>query len=88
MTADEAYKKILVRYPFQTVQTCLEIDDFYVFFMRPLGLSKKERCLTGTIFPAVKKKWRVFMYDLTTDVDAYFQAKKNRYKNIFDLKVR
>lgn len=56
MTADEAYKKILVRYPFQTVQTCLEIDDFYVFFMRPLGLSKKERCLTGTIFPAVKKK--------------------------------
>lgn len=89
MTAQEAYKKMKRKHPLSVITGCFEFDSFYLFFMTPLELFGKNDYHTGTTFPAVDKRdGKIFEYDITSDVDAYENAKEVKLKSVFDRKVR
>lgn len=77
MTLDEAIDIIRKKNPLLTIQSCLDFGEFYTFVLVPLYVEDVDTYVTGTIFPSVyKKSGRIFQYDITTDLNAFENAKK------------
>lgn len=85
MTANEAYKILSKKHPMMKVRSCLDFGSFFAFCLAPLNVKDTDEYMTGTCMEAVDKKTgRVFIYDITSDLDAYEQAKEVKVTTIFD----
>lgn len=85
---DEAYNIARKKYNFPKLLSCLEFDSFYLFSFAPLLTDVSDGYFTGTIFDAVDKKdGRLYLYDITSDLDAFEKAKSIKIETILDKKV-
>lgn len=76
MSIYDLYKKMCRKNPLCTCKRCLDFGDFYIFFMVPIWKDTDDY-VTGTIFEAIRKEnGEIFEYDITSDADAYFNAKE------------
>ena len=88
MTAEEAYKILSKEYPAMKVRTCLDFGSFFAFCLAPINVEDTDEYMTGTCMDAVDKKTgRTFIYDITTDLDAYERAKEVKCKTIYDKPI-
>lgn len=88
MTGEEAYKILSKEYPLMKVRSCLDFGTFFVFCLAPLDVKETDEYMTGTCMEAVDKKTgKVFIYDITSDFDAYERAKEIKVKTIFDERI-
>lgn len=70
------------------VRGCLDFGTFFLFNLAPMYIDNSENYETGTEFDAVDKKTgRVFTYDITSDPDAFINAKEVSAKSLFDVKI-
>lgn len=83
MTANEAYSKLKRRYPdLMIVKFCKD------FGLAPLDVPEDETYRTGRLFDAVDKKTgRIYKYDITSDVDAYYDSIDVEVNTIFDERM-
>lgn len=89
MTATEAYKILSKEHPLMRVRSCLDFGAFYGFFLAPMNVEDDEDYAVGTCMEAVDKKTgNMFIYDITSDLDAYDRAKVVEVQTIFDRKVK
>lgn len=88
MTGEEAYKILSKEYPMMKVRSCLDFESFFAFCLAPLNIKDSDEYMTGTCMEAVDKKTgKVFIYDFTSDFDAYERAKEIKVKTIFDTPI-
>lgn len=88
MTPEYAYKLLSKIKPAYDVGGCLDFGKFYVFCLIPFYNIGDETYDSGTVFDAVDKRTgKIFEYDLTSDPDAYNNAKEIDIKTIFDTKI-
>lgn len=88
MTPQEAYNILYKHYPLSRVNACLDYGNFYVFSLIPADIPTGETYYTGTIFDAVDKRTgKVFKYDITSNIDAYENAKNVSVVDIFSQKI-
>lgn len=88
MTATEAFE-LLVRTNYKTplirCRSCLDFGSFFVFCVAPMNVRDTDSYFTGTTFEAVDKKTgKIFDYDITSDVDAYENAKNIHIDSFLD----
>lgn len=89
MTAEEAFKILSKEYPLLKVRSCLDFGTFFAFCLAPLEVKDTDRYCTGTCRESVDKRTgKVFIYDITSNIDAYEQAKEVNVKTIFDKSIR
>lgn len=87
MTGQEAYMKLYPDHILDKVDLCLDFGSFFVFFFRPMRLGPDERYCTGAMFDAVRKSdGKTFLYDITSDYDAYKNAKEVPIETVFQRK--
>lgn len=88
MTGQEAFEIIRKRKPLVKVRGCLDYGTFYAFCLAPIYVNDNEEYFTGTVMDAVDKKTgRVFMYDISSDIDAYERAKNVDISDVFDTPI-
>lgn len=88
MTANEAYNILSKKKPLMRVRSCLDFGNFFAFFLAPLSISDDESYMAGTCMDAIDKKTgRTFIYDITTDYDAYERATPVKVKTIYDKPI-
>lgn len=89
MTAKEAYDILCKKYgQLQQVIGCLDYGNFYIFSLAPMDVTVDGTYYTGTQFDAVDKKTgRTFVYDITSDLDAYERAKPVEVETVYDMKL-
>lgn len=88
MTPQKAYNILSKDYPMSRVIACLDYGYFYVFSLIPADIPSGETYYTGTVMDAVDKKTgKVFKYDLTSDIDAYENAKNVSVMDVFSQKI-
>lgn len=88
MTVAEAYRIISIENPVMKVRACLDFGTFFAFNLAPLDVDNDEDYESGTCLLAVDKNSKqTFIYDITEDVDAYYNAKKVEVGTIFDVKI-
>lgn len=77
MTYQEACEKAIKSYgPEYLIHTAWDFESFYLFSIAPFYIKDEESYDTGTVFTAVDKETgRVFDYDITNDLNSYFNAK-------------
>ena len=84
ITAKDGYNKVKKSHILDELTDCLDFGSFYVYFFKPLDMKDDGTNLSGTFFDAIdKKSGRHFMYDLTSDYDAFENAKKVRVSDIY-----
>lgn len=89
MTATEAYSILCKKYSLMRVRACLDFGGFFAFCLAPLYVKDNDAYDVGTCMEAVDKKTgRIFIYDITSDVDAYHKAKPMDVNTIFDMKLK
>lgn len=60
----------------ESLHTAWDFGRFYLFAFAPPGFPPGEPCSIGTMFTAVdKSSGRKYLYDITSDLDAYENAK-------------
>lgn len=85
ITATDGYNKIKKSHILDKLTDCLDFGSFYVYFFKPLDLKDNDVNLSGTFFDAIdKKNGRHFMYDLTSDYEAFENAKKVHITDLYD----
>lgn len=88
MTGQEAFDIIRKQKPLVKVRGCLDYGTFYVFCLAPIYVNDDEEYSTGTVMDAVDKKTgRVFMYDISSDIDAYERAKTVNVSDVLDTPI-
>ena len=88
ITAKDGYNKIKKSHILDELTDCLDFGSFYVYFFKPLDMKDDEANLSGTFFDAIdKKSGRHFMYDLTSDYDAFENAKKIKIDDVYIRKL-
>lgn len=88
MTGKEAYKILSKDFPAMKVRSCLDFGSFFAFCLAPLYVSDDEDYMTGTCLDAVdKSNGRVFVYDITSNAEAYLNVKEVDIKTIYDENV-
>lgn len=71
------------------VRSCLDFGPFYGFFLAPMNVNINEKYDVGTCMEAVDKRTgSIYIYDITSDLDAYDRAKVVEVQTIFDQKVK
>lgn len=87
MTVDEAYTIACKEYPLSKVQGCLDFGDFFSFALVPMNIDDDEDYFSGTTLTSVNKHTgEVFEYDITSNLDAYENAKQVDITTIYDKK--
>lgn len=77
ISANSAIRMMEYLKPEEKVTNVLEFPSFYLFMLRPKEIDNMSPYYTGTVFDAIQKsdgKW--FQYDITSDIDAYLNAKE------------
>lgn len=88
ITVNEAYDIAKQKYDFARLMCSLEFDSFYLFSFAPLFMDTTTGYYTGTEFDAVDKKdGRTFLYDITSDPDAFEKAKPIQIKTFLDERI-
>lgn len=89
MTANDAYSKLKRRYPdLMIVKFCKDFGSFFLFGLAPLDAPEGETYRTGRLFDAVDKKTgRIYKYDITSDIDAYYDSIDVEVNTIFDERM-
>lgn len=89
LTADDAWNILRSKDPFIRCRGCLDFGDFYLFSTAPMAVKNDDMYMSGTVFDAVSKtNGKCFLYDITSDLDAYENAKPIKVKTIYDTIVR
>ncbi len=88
MTPEEAYGILTKGSSLKRLGGCLDFGNFYVFCIVRWFEDPKDNYLSGTVFDAVDKKTgKIFEYDITSDPDAYFNAKEISIKTMLDTPI-
>lgn len=88
MAVEEAYKILSKEYPTMRVRSCLDFGSFFAFCLAPINVKDTDDYMTGTCLDAVDKKTgRTFIYDITSNFDAYERAKEIKVKTIYDKPI-
>lgn len=83
-----AYKIAKAGYILPRVLSCLDFKSFYLFSFAPEFVNINNGYLTGTIFDAVDKNTgKKFLYDISTDIEAYENAKTVEIETFLDEKI-
>lgn len=87
LTAKQAYKVLSKDNPASIVKSCLDFGSFFAFSLAPITIGDKVY-YTGTTMDAVDKKTgMIFEYDITSDIDAYENAKEVSIDTVFNRKL-
>ncbi len=88
ITPEAAYDVIKKKYDLPKILSCLEFDNFYLFSVAPALVNTSNGYFTGTTFDAIdKKSGKHFYYDISTDLDAFENAKSITISTFLDRKV-
>lgn len=88
MTAEEAYKILSIEHPMMRIRSCLDFGSFFAFCLAPINVKDTDEYMIGTCMDAVDKKTgRTFIYDITTDYQAYEKAKEVKVKTIYNKSI-
>lgn len=83
MTPEDGYKIIKKKYPLGKLAQCLDFGDFYVYIFSPI--MSEDPVISGYIFDAVEKRsGKPFLYNLTDDVEAYYNSTEIKIEDVMD----
>lgn len=83
---DEACNSIKKKHSSETIRNCLDFGTFFLFVLCPYYA--EQSYLSGTEFPAIDKKTgKEFIYDVSSDIEAYEKAKTVPIKTVWDQKI-
>lgn len=86
--AKRAYEILSKEKPVSKVAGCLDFGDFYVFALVPFYEPNDETFIIGTVMDSVdKNSGQIGLYDITSDINAYENAKVVDVDTVFDRKV-